>query len=459
MQFSSFLFSLRLLRSMLTLLLLSSACTAAAFAPMSRSSMVTSSLGYRNHHDDDDEAADDNAAGAAGNDGAVRRGGRGTQLTMPVLGPWVEQPPLLPGCILELNDPTPMQYQSLQLAIDKQQEQQQQHLAVALATPVVAILDQYTVHQPDPGRYATLAAVLGYTEKKTKAATGTPLLSSSSAYFMDSIRSRPTRPHQPPPRLERSVRLLGIGRALLTNMCYESTKQNAMDADGYLLECEVIDHEDAAGMACDNAVIVGTVQIVRDQLGSSTTVAPVRAVAECAALLGQISYWHIERQRLVRQMAHEDTFYQDLDGIGSLFSFQQQQQHANDNDDYHLDRISTTPRSHLEQLDNYGLGGSASAISSLPDLTHSAIQALAPFYSPDCLATEDFYYQVGSWAALAALQCYVQPPHLAWAVRCTDTTERLTTLEHWMQSHVRLLRQCVVATTNKNKNNNNPPTR
>jgi hypothetical protein len=173
--------------------------------------------------------------------------------------------------------------------------------------------------------------------------------------------------------------------------------------------------------------------------------------------LGKVAHWHNERQRLVRQITHEDAFYRDLDGIGSVFSFQHlQQQQADDNDDdYHIHRISTTPRSHLEQLDNYGLGGSASAISSLQDLTHSAIQALAPFYSPDCLATEDFYYQVGSWTALAALQCYVQPPHLAWAVRCTDTTERLTTLEHWMHSHVQLLRQCVVAdATTKNSSNN-----
>lgn len=324
---------------------------------------------------------------------------------MPLLGPWVEQAPLLPGSILELKDVTDMQYQSLQHAADSSQH---------LAAPVVAVLDHYTHHTPDPGRYATLAAVLGYSE--------TPSVVPPE-YFMDSVRSGDGGGKR------RNIHLLGIGRALLTNICYESTKQNAMDKDGFLLECEVDDDTNA----CDNQVIVGTVHIVQDTLH---TKAPVQAVTACAQLLTQVSHWHSERQRLIQQIQAEDEVFQDYDGIGDLFTFS-------------YDQIST-PRSHLEQLDNYGVGTSPSALASIQELTQTALNALSPYYSPAFLNTEDFYYQVGSWAALAALQYYVEPPHLAWAVRCTDTTERLKALEDWMHSHVKLLQQCV-ATPSSNR--------
>lgn len=318
-----------------------------------------------------------------------------TTLTMPVLGPWVEQPPLLPGSVMELKDVTELQYQSLAYADNKD----------LLATPVVALLDHYTPHSPDPGRYATLAAVLGYSE------TPNPV---PPSYFMESIRGESQ---------QRNIHLLGIGRGLVTNLCYESTKQDAMDEEGFLLECEI------DGDPCENSVIVGNVQIVQDSI---QTKSPVQAVTACAQLYSQVSHWHSERQKLIEQIQAEDELFQDFDGIGDLFSFSYEQ--------------ISTPRSHLEQLENYGMG--TSPFSSIQELTQTAMNALSPYYSPGLLATEDFYYQAGSWAALAALSCYVEPPHLAWAVRCTDTTERWMALEDWMHSHVKLLQQCVATPSN-----------
>lgn len=70
------------------------------------------------------------------------------------------------------------------------------------------------------------------------------------------------------------------------------------------------------------------------------------------------------------------------------------------------------------------------------------MEKLQPYYSPTRENSEEYYYEVLSFVAIqAAKGDWLQPSHLAWAARCTNTAERLQHAYEWMWSHVLALRQ------------------
>jgi len=95
----------------------------------------------------------------------------------------------------------------------------------------------------------------------------------------------------------------------------------------------------------------------------------------------------------------------------------------------------------VASLENYGMGCSASSISSIPDLTQAWMDQLAPYYSPTRQQSEEHYYEVLSFVALRSMDHYLEAPHFAWAVQCTNTIERLQVVREWMTSHVQLLKE------------------
>lgn len=95
----------------------------------------------------------------------------------------------------------------------------------------------------------------------------------------------------------------------------------------------------------------------------------------------------------------------------------------------------------LAGMANYGMGESASAISSIQKLTGVWLEKLSPYYSPARRETEEHRYEVLSFVSVMALSDFLTPQDLGWSLRCTNTLERLERVYDWMWSHVRMLRE------------------
>jgi len=121
------------------------------------------------------------------------------RLTIPVLGPFPGQGPLLLGAEMSLTPPTPMQWQSLEEAFYIHKLHLQQELennsgneasvtaSGVSAAPLIAILDNakdMSVHGTQ-GRYATIAAVVGVSSSPSTGSKNIDMTDRSS--FMESI--------------------------------------------------------------------------------------------------------------------------------------------------------------------------------------------------------------------------------------------------------------------------------
>lgn len=95
----------------------------------------------------------------------------------------------------------------------------------------------------------------------------------------------------------------------------------------------------------------------------------------------------------------------------------------------------------LDELDNYGMGSSATAMVGIQEMATVWMEKLLPYYSPTKRASEEHYYEMLSFVAVVAVQDILEKADLAWALRCTNTAERLERVYHWMRTHVDLLRE------------------
>jgi hypothetical protein len=124
---------------------------------------------------------------------------------------------------------------------------------------------------------------------------------------------------------------------------------------------------------------------------------------------------------------------------------------------------STTLSLLMSDLENYGMGYTATSVSNLSELTRLIIQErLNVFYSPQCKQSEEFYYEMFSFVAISAVDAFLkmqqqqqqqqqeqssttaQQYHhyqLAWALTCTNTMERLEHAYDCMSRHVQLLKR------------------
>mmetsp|Transcript_22389 Transcript_22389/g.41117 ORF Transcript_22389/g.41117 Transcript_22389/m.41117 type:complete len:867 (+) Transcript_22389:243-2843(+) len=84
-----------------------------------------------------------------------------------------------------------------------------------------------------------------------------------------------------------------------------------------------------------------------------------------------------------------------------------------------------TPRSHLETLENYGLG-TYGIFSTIPDLTKQLLVHLEPYYSPTHRDREEYEAEVASFVVLKSLEKYASPVEVAEALVVPSTaTQRL----------------------------------
>jgi len=243
--------------------------------------------------------------------------------------------------------------------------------------------------------------------------------------------------------------LVAVGRALLQNFRYQvpsSVREQAMDEDGHLIlkersispykpninpdsdDTENINEEDDDEEETAN-VVMAEFRLVLDGQGSRQS-STVHALNEMNGLANKITFLHADRYRLVRGLTaakarlelsdRKEGRLMDHDGIGELFSRQEVEE---------------------SQPENYGLGFSAAAFSTIPQLTQVYLEKLQPYYSPDRCKSEEHYFEVLSFVAIHAMDRFLDARDLAWTCQCTNTIERLETVYEWMLNHVRLLKQ------------------
>jgi len=352
-------------------------------------------------------------------------------------------------------------------------------------------------------KYATIAAVVGIsTHSKNQF-----LDSSSNSGFMESIMQvfRPDTNNNNNNKnvirpLESSIRLVGIGRAALSDFHSRlpSNYYQAQDDqnDGYMVlpqsssvqdddEDEDYDHHHhhttpilMAQFRLLSDIGVRSPEFVKT-FGRSKNASPVHALAEMNRLSNRITSLHEDRKRLVRGLkaakarlavasATSTDILEDHDGLGQLSSgFQEDttttlsynnelspQEQIQQDIDALMDefpvhtadlmsptRPTTNSLAQLLELEHYGMGISSASFAAIPGLTTSLTEKLQPYYSPEAMDSEEHYYSIFSFMGVQSLSKFVTAADLDWALKCTNTIERMQWVYEWMWSHKKLLQE------------------
>lgn len=249
--------------------------------------------------------------------------------------------------------------------------------------------------------------------------------------------------------LSSKVRLVGVGRAELTDFFYQMPTLLEEDEE-CLIDDDDDDYDDLPPLIAEDRedpVVMAEFRIINDDTKSSIhsmqnigmkgarspLMAPVFAINEMAKYSNKVTRLHDDRRRLVNLIASAKTrlaecnMFDDADGIGSIFAIEEC-------------LIDETER--LLQCDNYGLNY-YSSFSSILDLTGVAVDVLENYYSPARRDTEEYRLEVLSFVAFRSLQGYCDPAELAWALTCTNSIERLERAYDLMLDHFWTLKDMV----------------
>lgn len=365
--------------------------------------------------------------------------------SIPVVSAIPNTPPLMMGSSLELDPPTLGQWQALEESVVLHRKYLQgANLTAIDAAPLVAVLDEYTttLEQPDTTkqkvkkRYATIAAVVGISASTKK---------DIEQDFMEIIMG--CKGTISP--LRSKIRLVGVGRAELTDFFYQMPTELEFDDK---VECSIDDEDEEGDDGEDDyllsttdtedpkdPIVMAEFSILHDEPKSSLyslhlignkgarspDMAPVFAIQQMSEFANKVTHLHDDRRRLVnlvasakRRLAIKHHIFDDADGLGCILSSG--------------DLLDETER--LIQCDNYGLNY-YSSFSSIPELTGVAQDVLESYYSPTRRSTEEYRLEVLSFVAFRSLEGYCSPSDLAWALVCTNSIERLHRAYVLMQDH------------------------
>jgi hypothetical protein len=290
-------------------------------------------------------------------------------------------------------------------------------------------------------RYATIAAVVGISASRK--------VPDDEKSFMEIMLG--CRTNLEP--LSSKIRLVGVGRAELTDFFYQMPTPLAVEEECPIDEDDDEEEDDLPSLLLgedrQDPIIMAEFRILIDDTKSSvysmqcigqkgarsSFMAPVFAINEMAKYSNKVTRIHDDRRRLVNLLASAKTrlaqcnIFDDADGIGSI---------ATMIGDTNL--LQETER--LIQCDNYGLNY-YSSFSSIPDLTGVAQDVLQNYYSPERRDAEEYRLEVLSFVAFRSLQGYCTPQDLAWALTCTNSIERLNRAYDLMLDHFWLLKELV----------------
>lgn len=419
-----------------------------------------------------------------------------TKLEIPILGPLLNRPkPLLIGESMWLDPPTPLQWKTIEACVDaleetlqrrQTQERNEQRPSKALyatidQAPLVAVLHQ------GGKKYATLAAVVGIAttddrHRRTDVASMDP---SDASDFQESLNRLTLDLHSRLYSEARRVRLVGIGRAKLSKLT--NRRDEVQHQSDNLKDGNDDDHSnnDENTLFSEPVLVAQEMQLVWDDSTTdgeySKKSSPVHALNRLSMQASRIRFLHRDRQAIVRGLqaaqARLDVAsleWEDHDGIGSLFQFQDTvssvtraeagpppplspaaallpptNQQAKETLNKFVQQFdsaqaglsleatgSSHGASYCLELDNFGLGTTSSAMVELDSMAHVLTNVLRPYYSPERLETEDFFYEAFSWAALHSLQLYLTPAEIVDAIfHSTRTSERLDLVYHAQMRH------------------------
>lgn len=390
--------------------------------------------------------------------------------TIPVLGPIPGCPPLLVGEDYMLKYPSPFQWSTLEECLHNHELylQEKKNDVVGIdAAPLVALIDDITSQRSLGNRnskYATIAAIVGITTSDAKLDT------SSEASFMESVQLISSEQKDSIIPSQSKIRLVGIGRAALSgfhsrlpNSYWQAfdSKQQEGDDEG-LDDGEYQDERETPLLIAQVQLLVDTNQRSdhAQTAGQARFVSPVHALAEMSQWAAKLQFMHEDRQRLVRGLkaadarliASNSNGLEDHDGIGLLssgFSFDGQgrtheqpdiEQLLNEFPGHHM----AAGRSAIDRVmgwNNYGMGSSAAAFSSIPPLTQILMEKLQAYYSPNKQAAEEHYYETMSFMAVLSLKETLDSRALNYALKATNTMERMRWAYERMIEHKLILQE------------------
>ena len=407
-------------------------------------------------------------------------------LTIPVLAVIPGSKPLMVGEDYVLDSPTPLQWQVLEEAMYTHREYLKQearrndghennNIAGIDAAPLVAFMDEVTSQRTlrsgdnQNAKYATIAAIVGISSTENKQRG---LETSSKMGFMESLM-RVFKPDVKVP-FNSKIRLVGIGRAALSDFYsrtpsahYESAQDQYLEIsnDGFNPQEEQVTPVLMAQFRLLSDSGERSTQFTKN--GRSSNSSPIHALNEMANFANRVTSLHEDRKRLVRGLiaakgrlavaaSSNDDILEDHDGLGQLssgftpasstiseISQSETQQEIetllNTFPGTSSDPSNDNAHARLLKLENYGLGISSASFSEIPGLTKALEEKLQPYYSPEKQASEEHYYEVFSFMGVLSLSKFVEPQNLDWALKCTNTIERLEWVYQTMWLHKRLL--------------------
>ena len=382
------------------------------------------------------------------------------------------------------------------------------------AAPLVAIIDAATgVNKVKPpfsnfsnegGRYATIAAVVGITTNECEnenEGRGYTYDEDDEESFMEYMNLCPVEQAEDfivP--LSSSVRLVGIGRAVLRKFSYRVPSElcpdmfdndNVGDNDNGGDSGDVgeyIDLEEGFNHGYeDNTPIVmaefeplvddASVYSIAnpDKIGEkgqkSYRKSPVHALSELNNIKIKVARMHNDRRRLVAgiraakaRLTLYDENLEDFDGLGALFgdegSLSADKGKSDDSergmsideflatfkgnmmriDPSELPQNQPSRLEKLEALENYGMNYFG-AMSSIDDLTRVASEQLEPYYSERFREREEYDLEVSSFVAFRSLNGYADIKDISWSLQCTSSIERLNRAYEILVDHTWLLRE------------------
>lgn len=338
------------------------------------------------------------------------------------------------------------------------------------AAPLIAIIDDYTgqtsVNPPyspfrEGGRYATLAAIVGISNSKTDDE------SYNEENFMDYMELCPLWEEE---LLSSSVRLIGVGRAVLRRFFYRIPTDLCSDEDASFEEefeldydvetYEIDDQKQIPIIMSDFEPLIDDASIYSmadpNRIGEigekSYRLSPVHALSALNNLSIRVCWMHDNRKTLVagiktakaRLRMYDDNL-EDLDGLGSLFNESTNINSGEETkcrmtvdeflatfkgnmlriDPSELPQNQPSQLEKLEAMENYGLSYFGS-LSSITDLAIEASERLKPYYSPSFQEREEYLLEVTSFIAFRVLEGFADPKDISWSLHCTSSIERLT---------------------------------
>ncbi|KAI2505322.1 hypothetical protein MHU86_9122 [Fragilaria crotonensis] len=387
--------------------------------------------------------------------------------TIPVLPSTPNAIPLMMGSSLELDPPTLGQWQAMEESVVLHQKYLRgANLTAITAAPLVAVMDEYTMqvsaadgnsNNKNNGahkvkrRYATIAAVVGISaSKKTVDEMDFMEIMTQCRGTISPLRSK--------------VRLVGVGRADLTDFFYQMPTVLEFDNDDVecLIDDDDDDEEEDPLVITDlenrqDPIVMAEFSILHDEPKSSLhslnligdkgarspNMAPVFAIHEMSKFANKVTRLHDDRRRLVnivlaaKKRLAEHNVFDDVDGLGSILFG------GNNNNNNHDDLLDETER--LLQCENYGLNY-YSSFCSIPQLTGVAQDVLESYYSPARRSTEEYRLEVLSFVAFRSLEGFCRSSDLAWALVCTNSIERLHRAYELMQQHYWALKDIIKKT-------------